>query len=469
MALFYWHFGLSRNNSGPNRVHLFSPMHCIQYFDLSNTISNSNNSPPVFHLSTKRHTYTEKRSTNKPTQVPKVMMPSKQESTSETSVNVPITNISNISNSHLPSLAPPSSPTSPKYKLLGNTFHWVNTPRPARVLIVKRPGDDTNNQFNQVIDFLSRKPNVEIYVELNSKDALLPKFTDSPYNSKIIDTSKVGSRETWDALQSIHLVITLGGDGTILYAASLFQSKNTFCPPILPFALGSLGFLTPISFDMYKEAISRTLGFGRERSATIEITETMEKLKMQEIVQTIQEDDIFDEKYVENDDLSVNEDNDRLEPIMRAHSKIQESTLFSQTENIFVTKRTRLFAKVQNSNKHQKCNSGEINSSDSLNSLRSVENECLSENRRFALNEVVIDRGPNHGMVHLELYINDILIEDIRGDGLIISTPTGSTGYNMSAGGSLVHPSTVAVQVVGKLNGNSEKFVFLENIRCFWS
>jgi len=380
-------------------------------------------------------------------------MPSNQ--TSKTSVNVSVTDIT------LPSHAPPSSPQTPKYKLLGNTFHWVNTPRPARVLIVKRPGDDTNSQFNQVIEFLSRKPNVQIYVELNSKDALLSKSDFSKDSSRdstitIIDTSKIGSRETWDALQSIHLVITLGGDGTILYAASLFQSKNTFCPPILPFALGSLGFLTPISFDMYKEAISRTLGFGRERSATIEITETMEKLKMKEMGQTIDEDDIFDGKSgkkkaenPENDDLSINEDSEnRLEPIMRAHSKIQESTLFSQTENIFVTKRTRLFAKVQNSKKHQKCNSGEINSSDSLNSLQSVvENECLSENKRFALNEVVIDRGPNHGMVHLELYINDILIEDIRGDGLIISTPTGSTGYNMSAGGSLVHPSTVAVLI----------------------
>jgi len=97
----------------------------------------------------------------------------------------------------------------------------------------------------------------------------------------------LASKETWDALQSIHLVISLGGDGTILYAASLFQSKNNFCPPILPFALGSLGFLTPISFDMYKEAISRTLGLGRERSATVEIQETMEKLKLKEEIQKI--------------------------------------------------------------------------------------------------------------------------------------------------------------------------------------
>ena len=337
-----------------------------------------------------------------------------------------------------------------KYKLIGNTFHWANTLRPAKVLIIKRPGDDTIPHFNQTLEFLSNKPNIQLYIEQNSINSITSKNL-----TKIttIDTSKnsLASRETWDALQSIHLVISLGGDGTILYAASLFQSKNNFCPPILPFALGSLGFLTPISFDMYKEAISRTLGLGRQRSATVEIQDTLEKLKLKEEIQKIQKINQIDENEEVFNDSFENEDNEAseesLEPIMRAHSKLSESTLFSQTENVFVTKRTRLFAKVHcagRSSSHQKSNSGELVSSDSMNSLKS--DDCLSENKRFALNEVVIDRGPNHGMVHLELYINDILIEDIRGDGLIISTPTGSTGYSMSAGGSLVHPSTVAVQ-----------------------
>lgn len=344
---------------------------------------------------------------------------------------------------HQPEISNSPSKTSainqPNYKLLGNTLHWVNTPRPARLLIVKRPGSDTNSHFNKIIDFLYEKRNVRLYIELNAKDALdSNRFT----KIEVVDTSKIASHSTWTTLQSIHLVISLGGDGTILYAASLFQSKNTFCPPILPFALGSLGFLTPISFNMYKEAISRTLGFGRARSHTIEIHETMEKLKLSEISK---HDDSLCEDSVWEADPGPDPDEQSVAPIMRTHANLSEDSLFSHTENIFVTKRTRLFARVHSSYKHQKCNSGELASSDSMNSLRN--DDCLSENKRFALNEIVIDRGPNHGMVHLELYINDILIEDIRGDGLIISTPTGSTGYNMSAGGSLVHPSTVAVLI----------------------
>ena len=58
------------------------------------------------------------------------------------------------------------------------------------------------------------------------------------------------------------------------------------------------------------------------------------------------------------------------------------------------------------------------------------------------LNEVVIDRGPSPYSVQLDLYINDVKLTSMVGDGIIISTPTGSTAYNMSAGVSLVQPNT---------------------------
>ena len=58
------------------------------------------------------------------------------------------------------------------------------------------------------------------------------------------------------------------------------------------------------------------------------------------------------------------------------------------------------------------------------------------------LNEVVVDRGPCPTSVQLELYFDDTYITSLVGDGLIISTPTGSTAYNMSAGGSIVQVNT---------------------------
>src|SRR5699024_3322430 len=65
--------------------------------------------------------------------------------------------------------------------------------------------------------------------------------------------------------------------------------------------------------------------------------------------------------------------------------------------------------------------------------------------RFLALNEATIKRG-NHTMV-ADVYIKDELFESFRGDGLSISTPTGSTAYNKSVGGAVLHPSINAFQL----------------------
>lgn len=56
-----------------------------------------------------------------------------------------------------------------------------------------------------------------------------------------------------------------------------------------------------------------------------------------------------------------------------------------------------------------------------------------------ALNEISITRGLNGGIMQLEIYVNNILLTVMLGDGVLISTPAGSTAYNLSCGGSIVH------------------------------
>ena len=63
----------------------------------------------------------------------------------------------------------------------------------------------------------------------------------------------------------------------------------------------------------------------------------------------------------------------------------------------------------------------------------------------LSLNEVVVSRGPSPFLSNLDLYVNDYLITTVQGDGLIISTPTGSTAYAMAAGASMSHPSVPAI------------------------
>lgn len=65
-----------------------------------------------------------------------------------------------------------------------------------------------------------------------------------------------------------------------------------------------------------------------------------------------------------------------------------------------------------------------------------------------ALNDVVVNSGTSAQMIEYELYINDLFVYRQRADGLIVSTPTGSTAYSLSGGGPIMHPSLDAVVLV---------------------
>ncbi|KAF2239113.1 ATP-NAD kinase [Viridothelium virens] len=157
----------------------------------------------------------------------------------------------------------------------------------------------------------------------------------------------------WTSPEKFDLVLTLGGDGTVLFTSWLFQR---IVPPVLSFSLGSLGFLTNFHYEQFKEHLNRVMG----------------------------------------------------EPGMR------------------VSLRMRFTCTVYRSAGPK--------------TLETVEGEQFE-----VLNELVIDRGPSSYISNLELYGDDNLLTVVQADGCIFSTPTGSTAYSLSAGGSLVHPDIPAI------------------------
>ena len=66
----------------------------------------------------------------------------------------------------------------------------------------------------------------------------------------------------------------------------------------------------------------------------------------------------------------------------------------------------------------------------------------------FALNEIAVSRKNTTSMITVETYLNDEFLTSYWADGLIVSTPTGSTGYALSGGGPILHPSLHAVVLV---------------------
>ena len=65
----------------------------------------------------------------------------------------------------------------------------------------------------------------------------------------------------------------------------------------------------------------------------------------------------------------------------------------------------------------------------------------------WALNDIVVDHGPSARLLKIEVQVSDHYLNTFEGDGIIISTPTGSTAYSLSAGGPIIYPSMDSITV----------------------
>lgn len=99
-----------------------------------------------------------------------------------------------------------------------------------------------------------------------------------------------------------------------------------------------------------------------------------------------------------------------------------------------------------------------------LSVTSSPEIESLQE-INFAMNEITVSRKDTTSMITIETYLNDELLTSYWADGLIISTPTGSTGYSLSCGGPILTPDTASFVItpIAPHNLNARPMVIPDN------
>lgn len=158
----------------------------------------------------------------------------------------------------------------------------------------------------------------------------------------------------------LDLVLTVGGDGTVLWACALLGHGAV--PPIVPLAMGSLGFMTPFPLSRMDAVLARVTSVAHSF------------------------------------------------PLMLRH---------------------RLQCRI-------------VRRGESVADLGDLRAAPCGEDV-LVLNEVVIDRGMTASLANLQCFVDRNFVTTIQGDGLIVSTPTGSTAYNLAAGGSMVHPSVPCI------------------------
>ncbi len=198
-------------------------------------------------------------------------------------------------------------------------------------------GQDLNEQSKSTILILAR------FLKIKKSDVFIENnFFDSIQNMSSLNTNEYGFKPFLTLDNSYDLLISVGGDGTILRAITKIKDLGI---PVIGINTGRLGFLSTIKTDEIKNALNQ----------------------------------IYEGKYR-------------------------------------ISKRTVLKLKTD------------------------IESSKL--NLDFALNEIAVSRKNTTSMINIETWLDNEYLTSYWADGLIISTPTGSTGYSLSCGGPVIMPES---------------------------
>lgn len=195
------------------------------------------------------------------------------------------------------------------------------------------------------------------------------------------------------------MTVTLGGDGTILRASSLFATCVDV-PPMLSFSMGTLGFLSEWKFAEYKRAFREVFMSGAGAGDRAPILEDQME--------------------------------DGTGPT--GWSSVRGKSMgLSRGARILMRNRLKVGLFTVDGKPIQ------------VRGNIPAAQDQLGTQGVYVMNEVLLHRGKEPHLAVVDVYVGGRFLTEAVADGMIISTPTGSTAYSLSSGGSIVHPLVPAV------------------------
>lgn len=297
--------------------------------------------------------------------------------------------------------------TNPRYlqsSKPGSSLLLLNWPRPPRnlLLVQKLYAPEVTDAVVVFTRHIHNEyPDVNIIVEPRIADAIQKRLGFALY---------VADRQS-NIADKVDVIATFGGDGTVLRAASLFKLHGSV-PPILSFSMGTLGFLGEWNFAEHKKA--------------------------------------WREMYMSGSDIAVAREADYPRPTSAGNATIaatgpvydgwerMRGKSLGQQRASRILLRHRIKADI--------FDRGGTNINNQVSdTLANEKRSNIAESKEpspplRAINEISVHRGSHPHLAIIDIYQNGHFLTETTADGILISTPTGSTAYSLSAGGPIVHP-----------------------------
>ncbi|KAK1148248.1 NADH kinase pos5 [Aspergillus melleus] len=272
------------------------------------------------------------------------------------------------------------------------SLHWSTPLRNIFVVKKDRAPAVTESLIEFVSHVTSSYPSTAVILE--------PKTAEEVHTSLPCPVYTAQSDKLPHSLhKKVDLTVTLGGDGTILHASSLFATCHNV-PPVLSFSMGTLGFLSEWKFVEYKRA--------------------------------------FREVYMSGagvgDRAPILEDQNMTSPAASGQGPTGWSSV--RGKSMGASRGARILMRNRLKVGLFTADGAPVQRDDDSVPMQGT----LGRDGVYVMNEVLFHRGKEPHLAVVDVYVGGRFLTEAVADGIIISTPTGSTAYSLSSGGSIVHP-----------------------------